>query len=451
MTKRIRVVLTIAVAVVLAYPAAAWVFGVAVEKQDEANQQKMLADTPYIVRTKRDYHRGIFSAVEQLTYQISLPTAKGAADRKAIGPWQFTTHCVIHHGPLPGLRAFALATADCDLDLPAEASEKVRAALGGKPLLEAHGRTGWLGGSTTALTSPAFTLKLDDGTTVNWRGITGTLEAGRELATWSGSFSTPGLTAERAETHAEIGAMTFTAHMREVYDTLYVGEASVKLADATAHSAGLDVALKGVTISGLSSQSGDYVDSAVELAMDAVETKQFSATRVGYAVRLKHAHGPSLAALSQAMRDVQREALTEDAAAFRSKLREAFREPGIDVLLHDPVLEIPRIGFVMPEGEARLRATLRAPGLTREDLQGPALGAAILGHLQAEADFAIDAALLDKMLSANPNAEAMHQQLATLQRQGYVKAVGTQYTTHVTYEHGKTALNGLPFPPAPPK
>src|SRR5215472_3773046 len=174
MSRKIIIGLIVAVVVVLAYPTAAWVIGIQVEKHNEAEQQKRLAETPYVVRTKRDYQRGIFSSVERLTYQFSLPMARGATDGKAFGPWSLTTHCVIHHGPLPGLRTVALATADCDLELPAEMSRGVT-ALRGKPPLEAHVRTGWLGSSTTTFMSPAFTLQLENGVTVNWRGITGTL------------------------------------------------------------------------------------------------------------------------------------------------------------------------------------------------------------------------------------------------------------------------------------
>jgi hypothetical protein len=114
------------------------------------------------------------------------------------------------------------------------------------------------------------------------------------------------------------------------------------------------------------------------------------------------------------------------------------------------VLEIPRIGFVTPEGEARLSAKLSAPGLTRDDLQGPGFPGAILRHLEAEADLAVSTALLKKMLSGNPNGAAALQRLATLQRQGYVKEAAAQYTIHVTYEHGKTVVNALPFPPVGP-
>jgi uncharacterized protein YdgA (DUF945 family) len=101
----------------------------------------------------------------------------------------------------------------------------------------------------------------------------------------------------------------------------------------------------------------------------------------------------------------------------------------------------------MPEGEARLSAKLSAPGLTPDELQGPALRVALLKHLQVTADLAIDAALLDKLLSGNKNAAMVHQQLATLEKQGYLKTAGTQYTAHFSYEQGRLVVNGLPFPP----
>ena len=173
MSRGIRIGLIVAVAVALTYPVAAWVIGIVVEKQNEADEQKTLADAPYVVTAKRDYRRGIFSSVVGLTYQISLPMAKGASDKGAFGPWHLTTRCVIHHGPLPRLQTFALATADCDLQLPPEMSQDVTAALAGKSPLGAYVRKGWDGGSTTTFTSPPFTLKLDNGVTVTWRGSPG--------------------------------------------------------------------------------------------------------------------------------------------------------------------------------------------------------------------------------------------------------------------------------------
>jgi uncharacterized protein YdgA (DUF945 family) len=151
------------------------------------------------------------------------------------------------------------------------------------------------------------------------------------------------------------------------------------------------------------------------------------------------------------VRDLQREALTGNRDVLKTKLGDTFRERGLDVLLHDPVIEVPRIGFVMPEGEMHLSAKVSAPGLTREELQGPALKAAILQHLQAQADLRVDAALMDRLLSASAYRDTAQQQLVTLERQGYLKHEGSQYTAHVAYQSGKLSVNGQPFPAVGPQ
>lgn len=449
MPARIRNASIIAALVVLAYPVATWVTGVLIEKQSATNQQKALAEAPYVVLARHEYHRGMFSATEETTYRLSLPMSAPASGKNPLKSWSLTVHRVIHHGPFPRLRTFALATADADVELPPQVSDSLKGVLGGKSPLELHTRMDWSGGSTTSFVSPAMTLKLENGTAVIWRGLSGSVEVGRGLATWSASLTAPGLTVDQASTHAEVGTLTLTANMRRVYDTLDVGKASLRVTGATIRAAGSDrnVMLKGLTLSTASAQNGDYMDSAVELSADAVEAGTFSASRAGYALSLTHLHGPSLVALTKAARDLQRQALTAGKEEWQAGLRDALREPGMDLLSHDPVIEIPRIGFVTPEGEMRLSAKLSAPGLTREDLQGPALAAVLLQHLKAEADIRIATALLDKLLAANPNRDTFQQQLATLRRQGYVTLEGSQYTAHLTYERGKTLVNGQPFPP----
>jgi uncharacterized protein YdgA (DUF945 family) len=457
LSKKLAIASIIVFVIVLAYPAASWVTGFFVESQNEATEQKALAEAPYVTRTRHDYRRGVFTAVETSTYQLTFPTAKGAAAaaKLPLGPWHLTTHCLVRHGPLPGLRTLALATADCALELPAEVSGNIAEALRGKAPFEAHTRMDFSGGSTVTYSSPAFTLKLESGATVNWQGITGTAQMSSGFTKWSGSLTSPGLTVDEAATHTEIGAMTFTADMRRVYDILDIGTMSAKLAGVSVHADDPDktVEIKGVSLSGLSTQNGDYVDWGADLAADSFQVKQVSISRIGYAFKLEHAHGPSLAAFVRAMRDLQRQGVAGDPQALQGKLGQSLREHGIDVLTHDPVFEIPHFGFTMPEGEARLSAKVSAPGLTREELQGPALQAALIKHLEAEADLAIDAPLLERILSGNKNAASLQQQLAMMQKQGYVTQSGSKYTTHLSYQHGRIIVNGLPFPPqsAPPR
>ncbi len=170
-------------------------------------------------------------------------------------------------------------------------------------------------------------------------------------------------------------------------------------------------------------------------------------------------HGPSLAALTDDLRAAQRDAYTTtgtDATAAASaqtkKFLEVFRKDGVDILLHDPVFELPHIGFVTPEGELRMSAKFTAPGLKREDFQGEgrATMAAIVQHLQASADLRVDTALLDKLLEGNPNSDKVAAQARALEGQGYITRDGNALTAHLVFEHGKLSVNGHPFPPGPP-
>ncbi len=75
---------------------------------------------------------------------------------------------------------------------------------------------------------------------------------------------------------------------------------------------------------------------------------------------------------------------------------------GTELLLHEPVFSISRIGFAMPQGEVRLSATASEPGLKRAEIEnrdGPQVQAALMEHLNVVADLRIDAALLNRLLA----------------------------------------------------
>jgi Bacterial protein of unknown function (DUF945) len=167
----------------------------------------------------------------------------------------------------------------------------------------------------------------------------------------------------------------------------------------------------------------------------------------------EHLYGPTLAVMTKAMRasgvstGVPTQPLT--AAAL-----ETLKKNGIELLLHEPIISISRVGFVMPEGELRLSATASEPGLKREDIEnrdGPQFQAALIEHLNVVADLRIDAALLTRLLANNARKDAVNAQIASLERQGYIKRDGTALTSHVTFVGGSIAVNGKPYVPTPPQ
>ncbi len=128
----------------------------------------------------------------------------------------------------------------------------------------------------------------------------------------------------------------------------------------------------------------------------------------------------------------------------------AFRQHGVDLVLHDPLINIRRLSFSMPEGSFLLSARISAPGLGRDDLQWPAAIMALKTHGRITADLRIDNGLLQKFVTMRAGSNPQFAtQLASFEQQGYLTAGPTAVTTHLEYSGGTITLNGHPFPPAP--
>jgi len=199
---------------------------------------------------------------------------------------------------------------------------------------------------------------------------------------------------------------------------------------------------------------GEYIDMDGQIDAASLELPQFTATRVGYEFRAAHLHGPSLAALNKSFLAMQ--AGSSNTMPDLARMQQVLKTDGVEILLRDPVFELPRIGLTMPEGELLISIKASFHGLTRNELQGSPndARAAFAKHLQASADVRIDTALLDKLLDDSAKGDRYTAQLQGLQNQGYLKLDGKALTTHLTYAGGQLPVNGLFFPgvglPPPP-
>jgi uncharacterized protein YdgA (DUF945 family) len=456
MDRKTRVSIIVAAAVVVAYPVVAWLLGLAAEWQSRQREQQFLERYPYVVLIKRDYHRGLYSATEELTYGLGGSFAKRLGAMPGGKDWssyRITVRNTIHHGPLPQLRGFAPATADTELVLPPEVRRQLDSALGGKANLLVHTRMGWLGGSSTSIKSAAFEQQLPSGTVVTSRGLSGTIDSSRDLTSASVNFSAPGFELKSAVARAGFEKVSLNADLQRAFDLINVGTADMKVArfhlEPTAPG-GRKVSLQGFSFDSASSVKADYVDMGGGIKADALEAGEFSASHVAYEFRFDHVHGPSLAAFSKTVQSNAREGTSVELSA--QNIQNALKTSGVELLLRDPVFEISRIGFAMPEGELLLTAKVTAPGLKREELEGSpaAIRVALVQHLKASADLRIDAALAEKLLDSAGKRAAFAPQLERLEHQGYIKRDGKALTTHLTFDGGRLLVNGQPFPPTAP-
>lgn len=454
MKARTQVVLLLLLIAAGGYTSAAWWIGMSTEKLLQQNEEQLLSSASYLTLVSRDYRRGIFSSTEDATYGIGGPIEQylrlsGAG--AALSSLRMTVHTAIEHGPLPGLRpTFALAAIDSQLQLPASMQQALGSILQGKPLLHAHALVHWSGDSDGTFDSPAFQHQLPDGTRIRWEGIEGTGHAAAAMALWSGQISAPGLTLDGPKGRFQLRGLTFNADVQRALDTFYVGRTEAHVGAVTAHALdGTALSIEGIALQSNSGLNAGYLDQRVSLGADRVDVAQFSLTRVGYVQTLSHLHADSLVALLAALRDAQRDAASgpaTPATAARTQMT-AFSRYGLALAVHAPVLNIERLGFVAPEGEFRLSAKLAIPGLSQDELRGSAAMAALMMHLDVNADLRIDAPLLEKLLQVSGRRELVAGQLDQLERQGYLRRDGNAWVTALAYHAGSLTINGVPYAP----
>jgi uncharacterized protein YdgA (DUF945 family) len=448
-----KTLLAVGGAIVLAYPAIAWMTGIAIESRIQHREQQLLEQAPYLRLVSREYHRGVYRSTEIATYGLGNSAFKAlrmTGGAGALPAPTLTIASTIEHGPLPGLRTVALARIDSTLILPPAVQKELAGILGSTPALQAHTSIGLLGGASSNVTSPAFTLPLPDGATLAWGGLTGSMRTSGSGSRWSGQLTAPRLALRGPQGGIELSGLEYSGSQEQAFDDLYLGTGNLTIEQVKGSSARSgEYSLERIALASTSKPDGEFFDLRVDVSMDAASIAAVQLKNLAYSETFEHIDGPAFASMMRAMRVAQRQA-GGNAAQFQAGLRAALGQYGVQILLHDPVLDIRQVSFAMPEGSLLLSAKIRAPGLSSTDLQWPAAIAALQKHLDLTADLRVDNGLLQKLLAlggANPKVSA---QLTSFEQQGYLTAGPAAVTTHLEFSGGKLTLNGHPFPPAAP-
>jgi uncharacterized protein YdgA (DUF945 family) len=335
---------------------------------------------------------------------------------------------------------------------PAALGAKLRAIFGDRSPIAIHTSMGWLGGTKTEFSSPGFQMPLPTGGTVTSRGLTGSAEMTRDSASWMGHIASGGFDVQGPRGSMDVGDISFDANMRRVFDAIYVGDGHASLASVDLRGAsGAPFLIRGLSVSSSSQADSEYVNYEVRAAADRMSGGKFSFTHVVYAIRILHLEGSSLASLTRAIRQAQANAAPGDPAAAQANISGALSQYGVELLVHDPVIQIQSLAFAMPQGEFHLAASLEAHGIRREDLTAGGMAGmlALTQHLDAMADLKIDAALLSNLVGSSAQGPMLSAQLDSLEKQGYLKRDGAAWTAQLAFHGGKLTINGLAYPPLP--
>ncbi len=452
MTRTTKTLLAVGGIIVLGYPGIAWLTGIAIESRIQQSEQRALDETPYLTLVKREYHRGVYRSTEIATYALHdpLPASLGAAAAAAL-PSGATITVVsrIEHGPLPGMRAVALATVDSTVSAPPAVQKALSSVLGSRPLLEIHTTVGLFGGTTAHVASPAFSLTLSDGSRLDWGGLAGAVTTTPDQSHWAGRFTASRLAVVSSIGGVELTGIRYSGSGDGAFNDLYLGHGTFTLASMHGSGPGAGYSLRQVSITSDSKADGSFIDTRIDAAVTAARFATVRLSNLVYSESFDHLYGPSFASMMQALRNAGRQA-AGDPARLQAGMQDALRRYGVEILVRDPVLVIHKVSFSMPEGSFLFSARLSSPGLTRAQLQWPAAIAALKEHGEVAADLRVGNGLVQKLLRAASSDPKLAAQLASFERQGYLTAGSGAVTTHLTYQAGRLSLNGHPFPPAPP-
>ena len=453
MGKTTKVLLAIGVIIVLSYPGIAWVTGLAIKDRLQHDEQQALDKAPNVTLVSSDYHVGVYRSTAVTTFSIRLPPQATRIGATAALPASIniTVASNIQHGPLPGLHGVALAVIDSTLVLPPALQKGLSAVIGSKPLLQFHTTLGLFGGATSDLTSPAFSLHPGGGSITEWGGLTGTLGTTRNQTHWSARLSAPHLLIHGLQGGVELTGAEYSGSEEKALGDLHVGSGTftIERLDASGPRPGADFSLQRMSLTSTSKADGEFFDYRIDVGTDAAKVAAVQLTNFILSESCEHIHGPSLSSFADALRAAQRQAAGNQ-AQLQAAMLDAFRQHGVDLLLHDPVLNIRQLSFTMPEGSLLFSARISAPGLGRADLQWPAAMMALRSHAQITADLRVDNGLLQKFLTMNTSNPRIAAQLSSLEQQGYLTAGATAVTTHLEFSGGSMTLNGHAFPPAAP-
>jgi uncharacterized protein YdgA (DUF945 family) len=445
-----KILLAVAGIVVLSYPGVAWVTGIAIEARIQHNEQQALDKTPYLVQVKREYHRGVYRSTEVVTYGLHNPALRSPGLYALFPGGTFTVVSNIQHGPLPGLHTVALSLTDSRVITPPALQKELAGTLGSSSILEFHTKIGLLGGVTGALTSPAFSVRLPDGSALTWGGLTASGTATRNQGHWSGQLNLRGLTFHGPQGTFTLAGLAYTGSQTKSLGELYTGTGTLTIERVDGSTARGQFAVDRISLVGTSKETGEFFDMRIDTTADAARTATVSLKNLTYSVSFEHLHAPSLTTLTDHVRAAQRQAAASPVQR-QAAIQDALRQYGGALALHDPVIDIRQLGFSMPEGSLVFSARLGAPGLAPVDLQSvAAVIMALKSHAQITADLRVDNGLMQRFLAVGGSNPRIAAQISTFEQQGYLTAVSTAISTHLQYSGGRLTLNGHPFPPAAP-
>ncbi len=364
-------------------------------------------------------------------------------------PLRFSLRDHMQHGPILGTVDLGLARLQSELVLSDEVRKKVVDLFGTAEPLQVVTKLGFLGGTSATVSARGRSVdlgKLDAklaGGSIAWDDFKLSFHAGRHASSYQFDGRVPRIEVrhDKSGVHALVTDITLRGNGHRIAEDLYDGDASFgigKLAITGKDNASVEI--EAVKYDFDADKKGDFLDYAFRFGSGEIRSKQLEPIgvqlqEVHFDYTLRHLHIDTLQKLMAGVRAAQARVYAGSATSADA-LAQPLKEQGIELIKHDPGISIDRVGIVTPQGNALIKGTIKAEGITDADLAAGTAGATeLLQKLICDFNIEIAQALVDKI----PNGATMTR--AGIDN-GYLKRDGDKLVSHIEWRHGALLVNG---------
>nr|WP_297352885.1 YdgA family protein [uncultured Caldimonas sp.] len=467
MKKPLIAVVGLVAAAAAAYVGGTFYVGQQVQRELQAQSERLTTQVPFIKITEQQYDKGLFSATRTVTMKFGCERGDGAAAAPGRPPQSFelTLRDHIKHGPLIGGTTLGAASIESELVLPPEAEKVLAQMFDNQKPLTITTLVGFDRNYTSRIESPRARLEGGTGQLFVWQGMQATLrgDAAGEALTYD--FNMPGF--EVSDTNqgmrVSLTDMRWKGEGRRYGDSLFVmtgkDEGQIGLMEMSMR---MPMPATGEARPFLFALTDLKFNSQVNVENDLLTTSttmlgggSFGGTKLDkleMVVSLKRLHAPSYQRL---MSNLMKQSFSceGDGEPDPQAMMATMQEDLMKLLPHNPEYALDKLAVEYGGKRGEISYAVGVKGVTEADAQMPPM-ALLMTKGEARADVKLPISWIEELLNqapvratgTAPEPEMLGAMIDQFAEQGYVVRDGEHVAASVRFGNGALLLNGKPLP-----